>query len=380
VWSHGRWTNGGGGGPGRGWDRPGTRVQYVQKVHVNASRLKRPVALGAILVATALLASACSGTSNKQAGQTTTSPTSRTSTTVRQSTTTSPTTDRSRAWSAPKNVSARVVLGAVSCSSTRSCVTLGANGQAYHYSRGTWSNAVATGASVGTIGIPTLSCAGPSFCMAVWRGTTEAVVWNGGSWSAPMPVGGSQALQGVGCASPTFCVAVDGIGAAFYYNGSGWSEGSQDWGSVQSISCPSSTFCFSVAGGVSMWNGTSWTEPVVYGTTSVITSVSCPTATFCVAVDTTGEAIQWNGSKWTGPQRVESNSAELGGPSVTGVSCPTARFCVAVDTAGMAFTWSGVKWSAPESADPGHSLTAVSCTGPQYCVAVDKQGYAVTRT
>ena len=312
-------------------------------------------ALWALLVGLTLTASACSVSVTTNAGQTTTSSTSQTSTTSHKSTSTT-TKAHSSIWSAPTNISGGSALNAVECPSSRDCVALGVRGLAFHLSAATWSGATETGAANGATGAATLSCVGPTFCVGVWRGTSQAVAWNGQTWSAPMTISGSQALQAVGCASPTFCVAVDGLGDGFYFNGSGWSSQPNDWGSVESISCPTSSFCISVAGGVSMWNGSSWTEPQVFGTTSDLTSVSCPTTTFCAAVDSTGDAIHWDGAKWSAPQRVESSSAEFGGPSVTGVSCSSADFCVAVDSAGMAFVWNGSRWSAPEAADPGHSL------------------------
>jgi hypothetical protein len=216
--------------------------------------------------------------------------------------------------------------------------------------------------------------------MALWKGTQQTVSWNGTSWSAPMTVAGAQTLEAVGCGSPTFCVTVDGIGVAFYYDGTGWSEGSQDWGSVASISCVGSSFCISVEGGVSTWNGSSWTEPQVYGTSSVLVGVSCPYASFCAAVDSAGQAITWNGSHWTGPTAIAAGASPIGGPSFSGVSCSGAAFCLAVASTGSAYVFNGKSWSQAEIADPGHALTAVACTKTVFCMATDQQGYAVVRT
>jgi hypothetical protein len=341
------------------------------------SRLRARIALGSALVAISLLLAACSGT-HGQSGVTT-KPSTSTTTTVRTST---PTTTRTlRNWSPLEDVSHGVALEAVSCPNTRTCIALGANGQAYHYSRGVWSSPVATGAAGGATGPPSLSCAGPTFCMAEWRGTSDAVIWNGTSWESPMTIGGSQELQSVGCASSTFCVTVDGIGSAYYYTGSSnWSFTPNDWGSVTSISCITSAFCVSVKGGVSIWDGNAWTEPQVYGTSSVLTGVSCASTSFCMAVDATGEGIFWDGTIWIGPQLVEGESPTFGGPSMAGVSCTADNFCLAVDSDGRAFQWSGRKWLAAEPSDPGHSFAAVSCATTAFCMAVDKQGYALIRT
>ena len=338
------------------------------------------VTIGTILIVTSLTASGCATiakSSGRGPGRGAT--TSRPASTEPQASTTVPKA-RPPGWSAPESVAQGVALGAVTCPLTTSCIALGDKGQAYRYRSGTWSGATPTGGAAGATGPPSLSCAGPSFCMAVWRGTGNAEKWNGSSWSAPMAISGAQELQAVGCASSTFCVAIDGIGDAFYFDGSGWSSQPNDWGSVTSISCPTTTFCVSVKGGVSVWNGTSWTQPQVYGTTSTLTDVSCPIAAFCVAVDSTGEAIEWNGSSWSHPVNLESSASVFSGPTLTGVSCTGPSFCMAVDGAGRVFTWSGRSWSRPVTVAPGHAFTAVSCTTRAFCVVTDGRGFVSTRT
>ena len=352
---------------------------------MNYGRRMRPAAdqgrvwsLAAVAIAVAVLATACSGTKPSALGPTTTAPPT-TSTTKPSPTTT--TTPRAPGWSAPQNVGHGSALEAIGCATLDVCVALGGQGQGYRYSSGRWYGAVTTDAASGATGQPSVSCVSPAFCMALWRGTEDAAVWDGTSWSAPMTLSGSEALQAVGCATMTFCVAVDGFGTALYYDGSGWSATPNDWGSVNSISCTNPSFCVSVRGGVSIWNGSEWTRPQVYGTTSSLNSVSCPTVTFCAAVDSTGQAIEYNGSTWAGPQNLESVSSSLfGGPSLTGVSCTSASFCIAVDTTGKAFTWNGTAWSAGVEADPGHAFTAISCSAQTVCTATDKQGYALTHT
>ncbi len=334
--------------------------------------------LATILIAMIVLASGCATTKGTGGGTTSTSTSSSSST--RGSTSTTRPASRPPGWSAPESIAHGIALGAVKCPEVTSCVALGDGGQAYRYVSGRWSGATQTGGASGATGPPSLSCAGPRFCMAVWAGTDDAVPWNGTSWSAPMSIAGAQVLQAVGCASSTFCVAVDGVGDGFYFNGSGWSAQPNDWGSVVAISCPTAAFCVSVKGGVSVWNGSSWTQPQVYGTTSTLTDVSCPLASFSAAVDSTGEAIVWNGSRWSAASHLESGSTAFSGPSLTGVSCTGASFCMAVDGGGRVFTWSGRSWSAPVSVAPGHAFTAVSCTTPSFCVVTDKQGFVSTRT
>jgi hypothetical protein len=95
-------------------------------------------------------------------------------------------------------------------------------------------------------------------------------------------------VDGVSCPSATFCVAIDGSDAdgsdALTYNGTSWSAPVHIGPAVDGVSCPSATFCVAVDknGDALTYNGTSWSAPTKIG--GGLTSVSCSSATFCVAV------------------------------------------------------------------------------------------------
>jgi hypothetical protein len=208
----------------------------------------------------------------------------------------------------------------------------------------------------------------------------QVVVWNGEGFSAPHPLP-AQGLEAVGCATEAFCVAIDGLGDAFYFTGAAWLVGSNDWGSVAGISCVSATFCVSVGGGISMWNGRSWSEPQPFGLTSQLTGVSCPSLDSCEAVDATGQGATWNGTSWSGPTQITTSGAspagmDAGDGDLAGVSCATNRFCVAVDVAGNADVTDTAGWSV-HLVDPGGELSAVSCASTLFCVALDEAGNAL---
>jgi hypothetical protein len=84
----------------------------------------------------------------------------------------------------------------------------------------------------------------------------DALVWNGSTFSAPMPVAqepplsGSDAsgLTGVSCPTPTFCRAVDSVGRVFGFDGTHWTAGEQiDGGkALTGISCASVSYCVAV--------------------------------------------------------------------------------------------------------------------------------------
>ena len=301
-------------------------------------------------------------------------------TTVPPRTTAAPSTTTAAAssWSSPTAVAHASSLGAVACPATTHCLALDGRGDAFRFDGSAWTQAPSTG--ITSSGTPSLSCAGLTFCGAIVQGADQAVTWNGTAFTAPDTLP-AQGLGAVGCAGPSFCVTIDGVGDAYYLGGSSWANGANDWGSVSAISCPTSGFCVSVGGGVSMWDGNSWTEPQSFGLTSNLTGVSCPSATYCQVVDNTGQADTWNGTTWTGPTQVpvpggSTAAAGAGGVDLTGVSCVSAAFCMAVANSGAASLWNGTDWSS-QTIDPHASLTAVSCPSPTLCVAVDGKGDAL---
>jgi hypothetical protein len=334
---------------------------------------RRRTALSASVLTAALVLGGCSGA--RSASSTTTTAATTRSTAARGSTTT---TAPGMGWSSPVPVSPGNSLGAVDCPTTGFCLALDQRGDASRFDGSTWSSAGTTG--TGATGNPSLTCAGPTFCVAVAAGANQMARWTGTAFAGQVTLP-AQGLQAVGCATPAFCVTVDNLGGAYYFDGSTWSAGSNDWGSVTSISCPTAAFCVSAGGGISTWNGQAWSEPQPFGLTSVLTGVSCPSATFCQVVDNTGQVETWNGTTWTGPVQVPSPGAVAGGSATTGpdlsaVSCASPTFCVAVAGSGAASTWDGSTWST-RTVDPASGLTSVSCASPTLCVAVDEKGDAV---
>lgn len=277
------------------------------------------------------------------------------------------------AWGAPVHLSAEQ-LSAVACAGPSFCVAVDAADDAYRFDGSTWSSPTPLGGQPGLGATPALSCPSASFCVAVVAGTGSVVSWNGATWSAPVAVAGTT-LQGVSCVGSHFCATVDGVGDAYLFDGSGWSGAMNDWGGISAISCASPSLCMSVAGGISRFDGSSWTEPQGYGASSNFTGVSCPSTSFCVAVTALGQALQYDGSSWSAPVQIEPAAPGAAGATPAGVSCSTASDCVVVDSAGDALTFDGT-WSAPKAIDPSRSLSAVSCAGG-LCMAVDDAGNAV---
>ena len=316
----------------------------------------------------ALVLAACSTAASTT--QTTSAPRSTTASTA---TATAGTT-----WSLPVTVAHGVALQAVACPTTTFCLALDNNGDAFRYDGSTWSSSGTTG--IGATGTGSLSCAGPTFCAAMVQGANQVAFWNGTAFGPPTTLP-AQGLEAIGCATPSFCVTIDGLGDAYYFDGSSWSNEANDWGSVAAISCPTTTFCVSVGGGISTWNGQSWTQPQSFGLNAKLTGLTCVSVSFCRAADVIGQVASWNGTTWaaspqvpiTGAAPADAPSGASGAAGLSGLSCASSTFCVGIDVAGTAHIWNGAVWSS-HAADPRAALNAVSCATNTDCVAVDQQG------
>ncbi len=208
-----------------------------------------------------------------------------------------------------------------------------------------------------------------------------------GVWSAPQQIDNTSsgnALNAVSCATPTFCVAVDSGGYVHVFSGGTWVSGQQvDPGgnTLQGVSCPTTTYCVAVDNSGNAFTDTAgtWSSGNQIDTASndSLNAVSCPTATFCMAVDSSGTAFTDTAGTWSSGSQIDTN----GNNSLNAVSCPTPTFCVAVDNDGYAFTYNNGSWANTVLSPPGPgdiALSSVSCTSPAFCVAVDVGGYAFT--
>jgi hypothetical protein len=270
----------------------------------------------------------------------------------------------------------------ISCPTATFCVVADGSGNVLYYNGGTWSLPWSID---GTNDLYSVSCPTASFCVAV-DGNGNALTYNSGTWSLPDDIDGTNDLYSVSCPTASFCAAVDGNGNALTYNSGTWSlpDDIDGTNALYSVSCPTASFCAAVDGygNAFTYNGNSWTSPKsVDPVKETLTSVSCATASFCVAVDYGGDALIYNGSSWSSPHHVDAY-----GDTLRSVSCPTAGFCAAVggpiifslNNGGHAVIYRSGSWSAPDSIDLEQVLSSVSCATAGFCVAVDYGGDAFT--
>ncbi len=294
----------------------------------------------------------------------------------------------------------------------------------------TWTlGSVPSPTATNDVQLASVTCATSAFCVAVGNqsagsdSNTLIEQWDGTKWSivtSPNPTGAGQSqLYGVSCAGPSFCVAVgvSGPGSTFVnplveqWNGTTWTlvNAVNPSGStatqLSAVSCLSSTWCSSVGYTedalhnrhvlTEAWNGMAWsvvTAPEPTGATaSQFNSLWCASSSWCMAVgdytnassNTLSLGEVWNGTAWSvvvTPNPGAGTSGEL-----NGVSCAGAGFCAAVGQwyNGTFFqaqlaTWNGTAWTnatAPE-ADPSNYnyLVSVSCISATSCGAVGSVG------
>ena len=305
----------------------------------------------------------------------------------------------------------------ISCwvASAGGCVAGDELGNLIRYNGKAWAKPVPvfTQADGGVAGV---SCAGPTFCMAVdLQGGYS--IYSHGAWSKPRELlqGGSglvslggygvswpddEVLPGrkhngavdvnrrgagdrsvavgdvdvsappaamtvgmssspVSCASPTFCGFVDGAGNATTYKGKSWGSPGAERPGPPAVSCSPEPG-----------------DALVQGRTEVITSEQV-----CDAVNEDGYAFFGNGSTWATGDEVDN----LSNGGLAGVSC-VFELCTAVDGQGnVAYqaisgggqgAWSPLYAMYDDSQGYG-APSAVSCGDARFCVTVTSAGYAV---
>ena len=326
-------------------------------------------------------------------------------------------------------------LNAVTCATASFCVAVGLQGASSggeplieQWNGSAWS--VVPGVAEPPSANDTLtgvSCAGPSFCMAVGSTGAGALaeIWNGTTWSATTPAPPASLvgvyLSSVSCLAATLCQT---LGTGFnvstpevfgnQWNGTAWSDvpaatptaGSSQEIEANGMDCVSASQCLAVgttafgspvsAPFAEQWNGTAWTLADTGLSASLpggsfLSSVSCAGATFCQAVGQVGGSPtqnlieMWNGSTWSVPASTPQTSTSES-QTLTGVDCFSATSCSAVgwtdatsapSPATLALTWDGTTWSivpnTPNGSGSGTKLTGETCLTNWACVAVGYQ-------
>lgn len=326
-------------------------------------------------------------------------------------------------------------LEGLACVSSDNCVAVGyyATGRNHYdalferwngtkWSRVPSADAVSEGDGALLTGV---SCSGAESCMAVGGAGATALTehWNGTKWSISQPPAGDVVLNGVGCPTARYCVAV-----GYRDNASGNSKtlveawNGQRWSTVASpnpgtpaaytsgpthsllngVSCRSASSCTAVGiyvdasgtehGLIEHWNGAAWSvqpTPRTPAQVSVdLNAVSCVSDLDCTAVGySSGTSdgyrtlvVSTDGRAWSIVSSPNPGRAELN-DILFSVSCGSPKSCVAVGAAdasavgggsALAEAWGGTTWSVSpvQAAGSVSGLAAVACSVPARCAAV----------
>ncbi|MCL4434569.1 MAG: protease pro-enzyme activation domain-containing protein [Actinobacteria bacterium] len=215
---------------------------------------------------------------------------------------------------------------------------------------------------------------GSTFCMAS-DGNGNTFTFDGSAWSFAGNPSGGEAL-GISCPTSTRCMAMDAKGNGYSWNGTSWSAPVPVDPKYMptDISCPSTNFCVAIdaGGNAFMYDGSSWSSAYNIDPSGYLASVSCASSTFCIAVNKGNDAITWNGSSWSTPYAIDYSGEKL-----TGISCPSSSVCVAVDGFGQSVWYQNGSWGSPIPViTDGGGFTSVDCISANFCAAVDSMGYA----
>jgi hypothetical protein len=203
---------------------------------------------------------------------------------------------------------------------------------------------IAGGAKPGSGSLNGVSCATTSFCVAVGAsanlgGVASTSTDGGATWKQGAMAAGEPVLNAVDCSSTSNCVAV-GQGAAVRSIDGGvtWISTSLPTANTTllGVSCATTTSCVSVGvapgdhgplSGELLFStdgGATWSAAAVPAAAGAQGSVACPTSTLCVSVGATILVSGDGGRSWT-------ERAALGGTGVLrSVSCASATRCVAI--------------------------------------------------
>jgi hypothetical protein len=236
-----------------------------------------------------------------------------------------------------------------------------------------------------------LSCASPTWCLAVDQQLQQTWILQGGKWrTGAFGAAGQGVPTAVSCVSPGTCTGADAQGDILSFSNGHWSVRpgpSQQGGGP--MSCATARLCLFVngVGQWFTWNGHQASHPrTAYPALSNtmgsgIYALSCaPGTSFCAAADSLGALGTFSAGRW-GPLFTKINA-----PPVS-IGCYSAGACVAAFRAGPKARsgnwamWDGRSWSVhpagergfpPVPANPG----SLSCSARACALVYARDGHA----
>jgi len=303
---------------------------------------------------------------------------------------------------------ARFAVACVAALGLSLCV--GASAQA-----STWNVATLPDQGV-RAGLYGISCATPSFCVAVGGNNTVAsstnpaggaaawrIVRPGGGFDVPFDAqassdtfGGGQ-IRGVSCPSINLCVAASFEGDV--YSSTDPTGPAPAWKVIPltaenepnihmgGVDCPIPSFCVAVGYGGKVvttsnptGDRTAWTVTQLDAPYD-LRGVSCASVSLCVAVGNEG-AVLTSTNPAGGPGAWSFAGRPAGEVSLNDAACPTAELCLTGNASSLVLSQSpgsaaGWRYAA---AGTGLPVKGLSCASPTACAAVDNNADVIVST
>jgi hypothetical protein len=263
---------------------------------------------------------------------------------------------------------------ALTCVSSTFCMLEVSDAGVTQFDGHSWGPFALTGADQMSDDANAVSCASPTFCLALGRYT--AWRWNGSSWASAGAASPTEVLESVSCPTTSFCKIGESGDDTQTYNGSTLSAPQPGpSGGIETITCTSATFCAAITvasygQGVSTFDGTSWSATTTLLLDDSLQPLSCADASHCHAISVNGDDFRYNGHTWTAGQSFDPT-----GSAITGLSCPTSTFCVLAEQGGQISMLTGTTWSRPSRLSTHDTTRAVSCASATFCIAVASDGF-----
>jgi len=277
-----------------------------------------------------------------------------------------------------------------SCGSAIFCVAMDQQGAgAWVYEAGRWRFDRNAGPAGGFGTVTGLQCFANQTCTAT-DAEADLITYKDGTWAAkagPTPNGGGP----MGCASPTLCLFVDGVGQSYTWDGRAFSKPEVAYPSLANtmgsgagyIACASgSTFCVVAdeLGYLGTYAGGHWGSLArPFGVIAPL-GAACVSPTDCFAPfhpgngPAGGDWAVWDGSRWNanagGTRGFPDADAQIGST----MSC-AAGLCIGLDnqhgSGFVGYAYNGRSWSVTGHFGKGAKPPSLlACANSRWCMAL----------
>jgi len=278
-----------------------------------------------------------------------------------------------------------------SCGSPLFCVAMDQQGAAaWFYEAGRWDFDAHAGPAGGFGTITGLQCFANQTCTAT-DAEADVITYKDHKWVAkqgPTTNGGGP----MGCASPTLCLFVDGVGQSYTWDGKAFSKPKVAYPSLANtmgsgagyIACASgSTFCVVAdqLGYLGSYGGGRW-SPLArpFGLIAPL-GAACVSPTDCIApflrpgtINAGGDWAVWDGSRWNANVGATHGFPDADAQIGSTMSC-AAGLCMGLDNqraSGLVgYAYHGRSWSVTgRFGDGARAPSLLACANSEWCMAL----------